>query len=61
MFQTMQSVKVNNDKLEQHGHAGCVTKDDTVLIDGKAAGKVTVRMDIDNEEYVFDVADLTGL
>jgi hypothetical protein len=61
MFQVTQSVRVNNDKLEQHGQAGHVTKDDTKLIDGAAVGNVTVKMDLDNEEYVFAVGDLAGL
>jgi hypothetical protein len=54
MFQAMQSVKVDNPKLDQHGQAGYVTDDD-------GGDKVTVKMDIENEEFVFDRPDLKAL
>lgn len=61
MFQAMQSVKVDNDKLANHGHAGFVVADRTKVINGETVGEVDVKIDIDNEVYTFDVKDLKGL
>lgn len=61
MFQAMQSVKVANDKLAQHDQAGYVVKDNSVIVNGEAVGKVEVKMDIENEVFEFDIQDLKGL
>lgn len=61
MFQSMQSVKVDNDKLAQHGQAGYVVHDKSVIVNGVAEGKVEVKMDIENEVFEFEVSDVKGL
>jgi hypothetical protein len=61
MYQVTQSVMVKNEGLAQFGHAGFVTKDNTIVVNGVAEGTVDVKMDADNQEYAFDVNDLKGL
>jgi hypothetical protein len=55
MFQVMQSVKVVNVNLADHGKAGHVVEP------MDKAGKVGVKMDHDNEVYAFDPTDIEGL
>lgn len=58
MFQVMAGVIVTNEKLAFHGQAGYVTK---AVDSHDKDSKVTVRMDVDGEEYEFDQSDIRAL
>jgi hypothetical protein len=58
MYQVMQSVKIDNETLALHGHAGYVTE---ALEPSDTVSKVSVRMDVDGDVYEFDQADVKGL
>jgi uncharacterized protein YkuJ len=56
----MQSVKVNNPKLEHHDHAGYVVEAVDVF-DTDTETTVSVKIDTDNEVYDFNPRDLVAL
>lgn len=54
-FQVYQSVKVENEELELHGHAG------NVVEPSRADGQIGVRMDVDGVVWEFAPSDLRAL
>lgn len=60
VFNSMQSVKVNNPKLEHHDHAGYVVEAVDVF-DTDTETTVSVKIDTDNEVYDFNPRDLVAL
>ncbi|MTV36272.1 hypothetical protein [Duganella radicis] len=57
-YQVMQSVKIDNEKLEAHGKAGHVVE---AVLDTDTKSKVSVRLDDDGEVYEFDQTEVKGL
>lgn len=59
-FNSMQSVKVNNEELEHHGLAGYVVEAVSIP-DTDTETTVDVKIDVENEVYHFNPRDLVAL
>jgi uncharacterized protein YkuJ len=60
VFNSMQSVKVNNDTLEHDGQAGYVVRA-VEIFDTDTESTVSVKIDADSEVYEFNPRDLVAL
>jgi hypothetical protein len=60
VYNSMQSVKVNNPDLEHDGQAGYVVRA-VDIFDTDTEATVSVRIDADSQEYEFNPRDLVAL